>query len=266
MYIFRKRKGMLACVISAPHIYSKRHNKSLFPALAEVIYESFGKDENEGVHVVYYSKTGHTVKVGSRVQQTAPKNGYYVVYLFTIGLFLGILIVNTGYDTWIDNSSLLGTDMIVRLKNSIPDANGLFGYVLKHRLSVVCMLGLLATTMVGLPAVCGYICYMGLSAGCLLSVAVIRYGIRGLFLMIAGIFPQGLLLIPAYAALFLWAVGMNRMLYSRGTSREYYGGYGKRIYLKKGMQMAGIIGAVIAGCLLESYVNPGILQFVLKIF
>ena len=204
--------------------------------------------------------------MGSRVQQTAPKNGYYVVYLFTIGLFLGILIVNTGYDTWIDNNSLLGTDMIVRLKNSIPDANGLFGYVLKHRLFTVCILGLLATTMVGLPSVCGYICYMGLSAGCLLSVAVIRYGIRGLFLMAAGIFPQGLLLIPSYAALFIWSVSLNRMLYSRGISREYYSGYGKHTYLKKGMQMAGIIVAVIVGCLLESYVNPEIIQFVLKIY
>ncbi|MCI8896953.1 MAG: hypothetical protein HFI58_01215 [Lachnospiraceae bacterium] len=205
--------------------------------------------------------------VGRAVQQqTAAKNGYYIVYLFTIGLFLGILIVNLGYDTWIGEGSLLGTDMILRLKNSIPDGNGLFGYVLKHRMFTVCLLGLLATTMIGLPAVCGYVCYMGLSAGCLLSVAVIRYGIRGLFLMAAGIFPQGILLIPGYAALFLWAVGVNRMLYAHGMGREYYGGYGRQSYLKKGMQMAGIIAVIIVGCILESYVNPKMLQFVLKIF
>lgn len=199
-------------------------------------------------------------------QQTAARNGYYVIYLFTIGLFLGILIVNIGYDTWIGEGSLLGTDMISRLKNSIPDGNGLFGYVLKHRLFTVCLLGLLATTMIGLPVVCGYVCYMGLSAGCLLSVAVIRYGIRGLFLMAAGIFPQALLLIPGYAALFLWAIDINRMLYVRGDAQGYYGGYGKRRYLKKGMQMVGILAVVLIGCLLESYMNPQILQYVLKIF
>lgn len=211
-------------------------------------------------------KTGYTMKAGNMVQQTTAKNGYYVMYLFTIGLFMGILIVNIGYDTWIDNGSLLGTDMIGRLQNSIPDVNGLFAYVLKHRLFTVCMLGLLSTTMIGLPAVCGYVCYMGLAAGCLLSVAVIRYGIRGLFLMAAGVFPQGIVLIPGYAALFIWAVGVNRMLYSHGIGREYYSGYGKQTYLKKGVQMVGIIAAVIIGCLLESYVNPKILQFVLKIF
>ena len=200
------------------------------------------------------------------MQQSSFKNGYYIIYLFTIGLFLGILIVNLGYDTWITGGSLLGTDMISRLKNSAPDGGGLFGYIVRHRLFTVCMLGLLATTIIGLPVVCGYICYSGLAAGCLLSVAVIRYGIRGLLLMAAGILPQGLLLIPAYTALFIWAVSVNRMLYSKNPYKEPYMRYSKQTYIKKGVQIAGIMAVVIIGCLLESYVNPKMLHFILKIF
>ena len=67
-------------------------------------------------------------------QQSWSKNGYYMVYLFMIGLFIGILVVNTGHDTWIVDSDLLGAEMIQRLKNSVPAGEGLFGYVLKHRL------------------------------------------------------------------------------------------------------------------------------------
>ena len=200
------------------------------------------------------------------MQQSPVKSCYYVIYLFTIGLFLGILIVNLGYDTWIKDGSLLGADMIVRLKNSVPDGNGLFGYIIKHRLFTVCMLGILATTIIGLPAVCGYICYAGLSAGCLLSVAVIRYGIRGLLLMAAGILPQGILLIPAYMALFVWAVSVNRMLYSKKPYKEYYIRYSRQVYIKKGLQIMGIAAVVIIGCLLESYVNPKLLHLILKIF
>lgn len=200
------------------------------------------------------------------MQQSPVKSCYYVIYLFTIGLFLGILIVNLGYDTWIKDGSLLGADMIVRLKNSVPDGNGLFGYIIKHRLFTVCMLGILATTIIGLPAVCGYICYAGLSAGCLLSVAVIRYGIRGLLLMAAGILPQGILLIPAYMALFVWAVSVNRMLYSKNPYKEYYIRYSRQVYIKKGLQIMGIAAVVIIGCLLESYVNPKLLHLILKIF
>lgn len=200
------------------------------------------------------------------MQQSPLKNGYYIIYLFTIGLFLGILIVNLGYDTWITDGSLLGTDMVSRLKSSTPDGRGLFGYIIRHRLFTVCMLGLLATTVIGLPVVCGYVCYSGLAAGCLLSVAVIRYGIRGLLLMAAGILPQGLLLIPAYTALFIWAVSVNRMLYSKNPYKEPYMRYSKQTYIKKGIQIAGIMTVVIIGCLLESYVNPKMLHFILKIF
>ena len=200
------------------------------------------------------------------MQQPTAKDFYYVIYLFTIGLFLGILVVNLGYDTWVADGKLLGVDMVARLKNSVPDPGSLLGYVLKHRLFTVCMIGLLATTVIGLPAVCGYICYVGLSAGCLLSVAVIRYGIRGILLMMAGILPQGLLLIPAYATLFVWAIGVNRMMYSRSPYKEYYIRSGRRFYVQKGLQMAGIFAVVIMGSLIESYVNPKVLHMILNIF
>ena len=200
------------------------------------------------------------------MQQPSQKNFYYVIYLFMIGLFLGILIVNAGYDTWIRNGSLLGTEMILRLKNSVPDGGELFGYIMKHRLFTVFMLGILGTTMIGIPAVCGYVCYTGLAAGCLLSVAVIRYGIRGLLLMAAGVFPQGLLLIPAYIALFIWTLNVNRLLYVKGPYGDHYIRTGRQSYLKKGIEMISIVVVVIIGCLVESYVNPKMLHFILKIF
>lgn len=194
------------------------------------------------------------------------KNGYHLTYLFMSGFFMGILIVNFGHETWISNGSLLGTEMMSRLKNSRPEGGSLVGYVLRHRLSVICVLGLVSTTIVGMPVLCAYICYTGLAAGCLLSVAVVRYGIRGLLFMAGVLFPQALLLIPAYIGLFLWAADVNQTLYAPRTQLEGYERFSNHFYLKKCMQMAGITAVVIIGSLLESYVNPGILNFVLKIF
>ncbi len=189
-----------------------------------------------------------------------------MLYLFMIGLFIGILIVNVGHDTWISDSGLLGTDMMRKLQNTTVEGGKLFGYILKHRLFTLCMLSLLATTMFGISAICIYICYLGFTAGCLLSVAVIRYGIRGLIFMMAGIFPQGILLIPGYVALFLWAAGINRVLYAKGTYMDSFERYSRQFYLKKGMQLIGILIVVIIGCLLESYVNPRMLHLALKFF
>lgn len=194
------------------------------------------------------------------------RNGYHMAYLFMIGLFIGILIVNLGHETWVRDGSLFGSEMMNRLKNSRPEGAGLVGYILRHRLFAVCILSLAATTVVGMPVLCGYICYTGLAAGCLLSVAVIRYGIRGLLFMAAMIFPQVLLLAPAYILLFLWAANVNTILYAPRTQMEGYERFSRQFYIKKGMQMIGITAIAIMGCLLESYVNPKIMQLVLKIF
>lgn len=194
------------------------------------------------------------------------RNGYHMTYLFMIGFFMGILIVNLGHGTWISNGGLLGTEMMSRLKNSRPAGESLVGYILKHRLAAVCALGLVSTTIVGMPVLCAYICYTGLAAGCLLSVAVVRYGIRGLLFMAGVLFPQAVFLIPAYICLFLWAADVNQTLYAPRTQLEGYERFSHHFYLKKGTQMVGIAAVVIIGCLLESYVNPGVLHFVLKIF
>ena len=199
-------------------------------------------------------------------RQFGIKNGYHMAYLFMIGLFMGILLVNLGHETWIKNGSLLGTEMMSRLKSSRPAGESMVGYILRHRLSTGCLLCLVSTTLIGMPFLCAYICYMGLSAGCLLSVAVVRYGIRGLLFMAAVLFPQALLLVPAYILLFFWASDVNRTLHAWGSQLEGYERYSSRFYLRKGIQIVGIMAVVIMGCLLESYVNPNVLHFVLKIF
>ncbi|MCM1267392.1 MAG: stage II sporulation protein M [Bacteroidales bacterium] len=189
-----------------------------------------------------------------------------MAYLFLIGLFIGILIVNLGHEAWIENGSLFGVDMMNRLKNSRPEGAGMIGYILRHRLFTVCMLSLVSTTVIGIPILCAYICYLGLAAGCLLSVAVIRYGIRGILFMAALLMPQAFLLLPAYAGLFLWAVSLNRTLYAPRTDLTGYERFSRRFYLVKCVQIVVILAVVIMGCLLESYVNPNMLRFALKIF
>ena len=194
------------------------------------------------------------------------KGGYYLLYLFMIGLFLGILLVNIRYDIWTGEDGLLNAEMMKRLQNSELNGNYLFGYIVKHRVSTVLVIGMLASTMIGLPIVCGYVCYLGISAGCILTVAVVRYGIRGLFFMAASIFPQGFLLIPGYFLLLQWGLDCHRELYGRvdGLDGRYLAG--SQFIVRKGMTLLGILLIIISGCVVESYVNPKIVHFILKIF
>ena len=194
------------------------------------------------------------------------KTGYHLLYLFMLGLVLGILFVNIRHDVWIKDDGLLNAEMMKQLKSTEPDGSYLFGYIVRHRVSVILIVSMLASTFIGLPVVCAYVCYLGASAGCMLSVAVIRYGVRGLFFMAASIFPHGLLLIPAYLMLFIWSLDCNRNLYTSidGVQGRYF--LGKQFILSKVLRLLGILLLVIIGCLVESYVNSQIVHFVLKMF
>lgn len=194
------------------------------------------------------------------------KTGYYLLYLFMFGLLLGILFVNIKHDVWIKDDGLLNASMMKQLQSSELDGNYLFGYIVKHRVLATLFVSMLASTVIGLPIVCAYVCYLGASAGCMLTVAVIRYGIRGLVFMAASIFPHGLLLIPAYFLLFIWSLDCNRSLYGKidGIEGRYF--LGKQFILHKGVRLFGILIMVIIGCIMESYVNTQVVHFVLKIF
>ncbi len=199
------------------------------------------------------------------VSRQMNKGGYYLLYLFMTGLFLGIILVNIRHDVWMDEDGLLNTAMMKQLQSSELDGSYLFGYILKHRVSTILILCVLASTMIGFPIVCGYVCYLGASAGCILSIAVIRYGVRGLFFMAASVFPQALLLVPGYFLLFQWGMECNRSLY--GKTDGFEGRYliGKQFILKKVISLAGILFLIILGCMIESYVNPQIVHYILTI-
>lgn len=194
------------------------------------------------------------------------RNSYYLLYLFMTGLFLGVLLVNIRHDVWINEDGLLNAVMMKRLQSSELNGNYLFGYIVKHRIFAILTLGILASTVIGLPVICGYVCYLGVSAGCILSVAVVRYGIRGLLFMAASIFPQGLVLIPGYVFLFIWSIDCNRRLYGKFNMPEERYLAGRQFVLKKGMKLLGILLIIVSGCAIESYVNPKILTYVIKIF
>ena len=81
------------------------------------------------------------------------RNGYYLLYLFMTGLFLGILLVNIRHDIWISEDGLLNTAMIRQLQNSEFDGNYLFGYIVRNRISTILVISMLASTIIGLPIV-----------------------------------------------------------------------------------------------------------------
>ena len=138
-----------------------------------------------------------------------------------------------------------------------------FYYVLRKRMLALILAAILATTYLGYVLCMGTAVWCGMSVGVYLSALFIRYGIKGLALALVGIFPQYLLFVPAILMLLGWCEGLYRAIYSRSGVME---AEGRSFVIKKLGWLGAIAGIVIAGCFLESYVNPALLIGYLKIF
>lgn len=189
-----------------------------------------------------------------------------LLHLFMGGFCLGILILNLFRQPLLVETGLLDEYTLYHLKYITIDSNVFFVYVLRERLGAVLLLSVLATTYLGLAAVWIYTVWLGAAAGMLLSTCVIRYGIKGMLLVLTGLFPQQLLYVPACIFLLYWSYDLCANIYFPGLIMENYNIRSRQKIVKKILQLFLVIGVVIIGCIFESYVNPQLVINFLKIF
>lgn len=182
--------------------------------------------------------------------------------LFLAGVLLGILLLSFGKKGLLEESGVLGEEMLYHMKYMTVDSNAFLWYVLGERLQTVVIAAVLATTYLGLAAVCTMTVWFGMSTGMFVSIVLMRYGIKGILLAVVGIFPQYLVYVPAFYFLMIWCEQVCRGIYfEKNVALE-----DKKQLLLKLFQLVLITIVVIIGILLESYVNPALLGGLLKIF
>lgn len=184
--------------------------------------------------------------------------------IFAVGLFAGMLLMNFGKSFLLENTGLLDEYTLYHMKYMTVDSGALFYYVLRNRIGRVLVLAVLATTYLGLAVCIGAVFWYGMCAGAFLATAVIRYGLKGVLLVLAGVFPQYLVYVPAMIFLLLWCHRIYRGIY---LDRTLGAGGEKNFSLPKYLlQFACILFAFIAGCVAESFLNPYLMMGLLKIF
>ena len=185
-----------------------------------------------------------------------------LVALFGAGFVVGIILLNLGKKSMMSEGGFLSEEMLYHMKYMTVNNNAFLWYVLAGRLKNVLFMAIMATTYLGLVFVYGATAWYGMTAGMFVSLAILRYGLKGILLVLAGVFPQYLLYIPAYYLLFLWCRKICRGIYfEKNLVLE-----DRQALLMIFLKLAGIIGAIVVGVLLESYVNPIVFSALLKIF
>lgn len=190
----------------------------------------------------------------------------YLFYFFVLGTVVGIIWVNMDMMHWLNEKGILSGDMLLWLSRTTPDTKQLCSYLLRQRLRVAALLIGLAFTSVGVIMTYGIAVVYGCSFGCITTVAVIRYGIKGIVFMILACTPQILVLLPALLLLANESIKMHNQVYGIQRNGLCTEKERCRFWLKELCIVILLIVVVIMACLLESYVNQIVLNYALKKF
>lgn len=180
------------------------------------------------------------------------------IRIFFMGIILGIIFIFLCRNKLQTDIYLLNEEWIVQMQNSQVNSKALFVYVLFKRLKEMGLLVLLSTTVVGVICLYGYVALLGAGTGIFLAVACLRYGFKGLILMLWASFPHGLIYLPVFLYIFHLCYLLCIKLYF--PHKDYWkSSSSTKVFLfKNAIYISIAIVVVIIGILLESYVNPKI--------
>ena len=192
----------------------------------------------------------------------APDGKLPLRFLLFAGFLVGVFAAYFGRQVFTAGTSLLSEEALYRMKYMVVDSSFLFWYVLCRRLRNFLIPVIMATTYLGLIFCGGLTVKYGFSFGFFLSTAIYRYGFKGILLGMVGIFPHYLCYVPAMFLLLRWCEDIYRSIYFYHNIT----GQGKKSLPGKLGKLLCILGIFVIGCVLECFVNPGLLQGFLQSF
>ncbi len=181
-----------------------------------------------------------------------------------LGAFVsGIFMANFMGREAVSNAGILNDYFVEKFQYTEVNGQNLFFYIMGERMPMLLLLLLLTLTTLGMAGGLFMLGWQGFSVGFMLSTAIAKYGMKGILLVLGGLFPQYLFYMPVYV-LYCYLAGYLR----RRLDKDRLGNGSDRSYILGAwlVAAAGILLLFVAGIFLESYVNPAILKKILIIF
>lgn len=185
---------------------------------------------------------------------------------FLIGFVAGVLVWNFGGRSMTEESGLLDEYTLGKISSMELNHNAFFFYVLQLRMRTLWLLAMVSSTFAGIYLLYVYVVWIGFAGGALLSVSVIRYGIKGVMLMIMSCLPQYLFYLPAIIMMLGLGYSFCVKLYYPAKDTGYFSMGRKQLLVRYFLLFFLIHLVVITGAVFESYVNPIFVTRLLRIF
>ena len=188
------------------------------------------------------------------------------VIIFVIGVIIGSLFANLLEHSQINEIGLLNSYFIEKFENIKINQIDLFKYILFKRLKMIFVIWFFGITFLGVPCVIVYLLYFGVSFGFIISISVIQFSVRGIFLSLAYLFPHVLIYVPLVIYIMNKNIDFSSKLYLKKVRNIRQHLNKKQIFIEYIIVLSLCVLIVILGGLLESFINPKFLSWFIKKF
>lgn len=185
------------------------------------------------------------------------------VILLVSGLILGVLCANLFKDTYVGQFQNYEVNLFSKIINSKINHPGLFRYILGKNFKEFFVFWLLCITILGIPYMAFKITFFGFFTGFFISALAMQYGVKGFILVLAYVFPHGLLYLPIALLSLLKGYELCRMIYYE--NHNHFDGIIRLVKSKIVLIIILAIGLLIAS-FLEAYPGAYLLKKALGLF
>lgn len=182
----------------------------------------------------------------------------FFVLLFLAGFVLGTVFVNVAYRNRGQDVAALQLFSLETVGNGTLDYEKYFFFLLPGRLGGMAAVQVIGATVLGPALVIAGLLAQGFLCGTFLGTALLQNGVKGMLLFLAALFPQCLLYIPAVLGMFTVISVMAGQVVQKGRF------FGKGA-LRYCLWCLLFFTVTLWGVLVECYVNPAVLEWLLKI-
>ncbi len=180
----------------------------------------------------------------------------FSIALFLMGIIFGAIVVNSlPGQAKMNLYKYLSQFFSEMGKGNLVDPSSMFRESFSHGFQYIGFIWLLGLSIIGLPLIFVLLFLKGVVVGFTVGFLVNQMGWHGFWMALVSVFPQNLLLIPAFLIISTAAVAfslkMIRQLLMKTRKTPILPQFGRY-----GALMLGVIGLLLISSLFESYISP----------
>lgn len=177
------------------------------------------------------------------------------------GFVIGVLFSYFSAGDLKELAAYMGMQNMMEIALGRIDTHRYLFYLIRQRGMIFLILLFGAMTIMGNYILSAFLMFLGISMGTMGVFLLSHYGGKGFFLFLALFFPQIICYVPAIYYIVRFLTVLHDRVFGERNIR-----YVSRGKMLSPRQIMRAIGVTITGILLECYVNPVFVKFVMKLF